>query len=359
MASITIKILFFEAILGFLQVLYRVIFISRNFDGGTGDSAMGTVNLSFGIGDGLASNVYFAIGLSALGVLAIASRLFENRKVTTWSFLMIMFTWILASVMHSIFLMMAAIFITSGILVFLMPKNKLSFFKKQLNAIRSIMGIFIVVTIFLLLILPSNLTLIQSYYEKTFDPEKMRSTKSIATLATVRELSEDKVYQPFIGLGPGQYTSRASLILSGEYITSGIPDFLHSVSPDLDRYILPLWRGYKSDTFQAGSTYFPFYSWLSVYGEWGLLGFVILGLFLTRHILKMISNVNQVNFYLIIGVLIIIFYIFLLGVQDNYWEWGQFILPILIYAKTLYYLIFKAEPVVETSQQSDNNQSVE
>ncbi len=343
LTSLTVYVLLFEAIIGMTQVMYRAVIISHGFDGGTGDSAMGTVNPTFGVGDGLASNVYFAIGLSALTVLAIVSRLYDKRTATSFAFFLILLAWIMASVMHSIFLMMAAIFITSFILVFFMPKGKLSFFKKQLNAIKSIMAVSVVVTICLLVFLPSNFQLLKNYYEHTFDPEKMQSTKSIATLVTIRELGYDKPYQKYIGLGPGQYSSRASLILSDEYLSSEIPDFMKSLNADLDRYILPIWRDYKSTTFQAGSTYFPFYSWLSLYGEWGLAGWAIVVLFILGLFKKMIARVKQDNFHLVIGLFIVIIYLFLLGVQDNYWEWGQFVLPILIYAKTVYLIVIKSE----------------
>jgi hypothetical protein len=117
---------------------------------------------------------------------------------------------------------------------------------------------------------------------------------------------------------------------------------MKSLNADLDRYILPIWRDYKSTTFQAGSTYFPFYSWLSLFGEWGLVGWAVVGLFILGLFKKMIARVKQDNFHLVIGLFIVIIYLFLLGVQDNYWEWGQFVLPILIYAKTVYLIAIKS-----------------
>jgi hypothetical protein len=42
-------------------------------------------------------------------------------------------------------------------------------------------------------------------------------------------------------------------------------------------------------------------------------------------------------------VLVVVFYITLLGVQDNYWEWAQFILPIVLFAKALYGIALKPE----------------
>ena len=79
--SITIKILFFEAVLGIIQVLYNAVFVTHGFDGGTGDAATGTINPTFNPGDGTGSNVYYAIALSALSVLAIIFKLYEKKKI--------------------------------------------------------------------------------------------------------------------------------------------------------------------------------------------------------------------------------------------------------------------------------------
>lgn len=355
LANTTTNVLLVEAIIGIVQVFYNAVFITHGFDGGTGDAAMGTINPRLGSGDGSASNVYFAIGLSALAVLAVTSRQFVNKASSKFNLMIIILSWILASVMHSIFILLTAIAITLVLLIFFMPKGKLSFFQKQLKAIRSIMAITFVVAVVLLWALPGNVELLKNYYDHTFDPDKMTSPKSIATLETLRGLEEQKPFQKYVGLGPGQYTSRASLILSDTYLNSKLPGFLTSVSPDLERYILPIWLKYKSASFQAGSTFFPFYSWLSTYGEWGLAGCIVLMLMLFVFVKRILNSVNQRNFYLVIGLLIILLYIFLLGVQDNYWEWAQFILPIIIYAKVVFYMIQKAKqhPVIQSDEKKN------
>jgi hypothetical protein len=347
---ITLLILLIESVIGILQVFYNALFITHGFDGGTGDAAMGTINPTLTAGDGSASNVYFAIGLSGLAVLAFVSAQFSKSNRNILILLIILASWVLASVMHSIFLLLSAVVITLLILVFFMPKSRISFLVKQLKAIRSIMGLTMVVGVLLFVAIPGNVELVQVYYERTFVPEKMESPKAIVTLKTVRDLGVEKPYQRFIGLGPGQYSSRASLILSDKYLNSKLPEFMVSLSPDLEKYILPNWLDYKSATFQAGSTYFPFYSWLSLYGEWGLIGCAIFLFVIIRFIRRTLRAVNPVNFYLIIGILIITFYLLLLGIQDNYWEWAQFMLPILLYAKVVYYMAIKSEEDKKKSQ---------
>ncbi len=200
----------------------------------------------------------------------------------------------------------------------------------------------------LFLFLPDNASLVRSYYDKTFDLKNPElSTKTRATLTTYTKLPKYKPYQKYIGLGPGQYCSKASMILSDTYLSSRIPAFMVSISPDLKRYIIPIWMEYKSWKFQPGSTYFPFYSWLSLYSELGVFGCAAFALALFIFFKRMIFKVRPENFILILGLLIVVLYIFLLGIQDNYWEWAQFILPIVIYAKVMYYMILNTEKVAE------------
>lgn len=341
MTSLTFKILLLEACLGIIQVLFNVIFITHGFDGATGDAAMGTVNPTFGAGDGKGSNVYYAIGLSALGTLVFLSHKYQRKKVPSLLYAVLVIGWIAASVMHSIFLLIAAILISIFVFITFTSKKKSAGIGNQLKAVRKIsLGVTIVV-ICLFTFLPGNVRLLRNYYDQSFGLENLKSTKSIATVVTVFGLSQDKPFQKYIGLGPGQYCSRAGMILSGTYLAQGKLQFVKSLSPDLDKYILPIWLEYLSWDFQAGSTYFPFFSWLSLYGEFGILGWLIVLALIIFVCKKIISLTNTSNIYLVLSLLILVFYLFLLGIQDNYWEWSQFVLPIVIFAKTVYYIAKK------------------
>lgn len=340
-SNVTIKVLFFEAILGIVQWLYNGLFCSQIFDGGTGDASMGTVNPTFGVGDGLGSNVYYAIGLSSLSVLAISVKLSQKRRISTFVLITLILGWVAASVVHSIFLLVGSMLITLMLVIFFMPKTKISFISKQLKVIIGSTVLIFLIIVGIVYLLPNSIVRLKSYYEKTFDSQRPSSTKSLATITTFKELGNAKEYQKYIGLGPGQYCSKASMILSGTYLSAKIPSFLESVSPDLKRYILPIWLEYKARKWQAGSTYFPFFSWLSLYGEFGFVGCGLLLLLIIFFCKRLVENVNQNNFILILGLLIVVIYIFLLGVQDNYWEWSQFILPIVLFSKAIYYVVMK------------------
>lgn len=337
MASLTFKVLLVEACLGVIQVLFNAIFITHGFDGGTGDAAMGTVNPTFGVGDGKGSNIYYAIGLSALAVLVFMFHKYDRMKIHPIKYLIVVLGWVVASVMHSIFMLIASVLIAIFLFIFFPRKNKSAGFIKQLKVVRKISISVFVIVIILFLFLPGNVRLLGNYYRQSFTMESLQSTKTLSTLVTLTGLSRDKPYQMYMGIGPGQYCSRAGMILSGEYLGGGKTQFIKSVSPDLDKYLLPIWLEYLSWDFQAGSTYFPFFSWLSLYGEFGIIGwfFLILSIFIFCK--RLLSKVDSDNLYLILGLLIIMFYLFFLGVQDNYWEWTQFVLPIVIFSKVVYY----------------------
>jgi len=87
----------------------------------------------------------------------------------------------------------------------------------------------------------------------------------------------------------------------------------------------------------TSSTFQPYFSWLSVYGELGAVGFA-LSLFLCiylvinvkRHVRSPAQRLSAASFGA--GVL----FIFLLGMQDNYWEVSQGIFVGLILLKVQY-----------------------
>lgn len=142
-------------------------------------------------------------------------------------------------------------------------------------------------------------------------------------------LPEHVPWQPLIGLGPGQYSSRASLIRSGQYLQGGrllLPDHAH---PLAERYILSEWRGFV-EMSRTSSTFFPFYSWLTVYGEFGLIGLTVVML-LIMLALSVFRRARSTEFpRLHLAMTILLLYVALLGLQDNYWELTQAILPAML-----------------------------
>lgn len=137
MASLTFKVLLVEACLGIVQVLFNAIFITHGFDGATGDAAMGTVNPTFGIGDGKGSNIYYAIGLSALSVLVFMFRKHQKKRARPIMYVTLVLGWIVASVMHSIFLLIVSVFVSVFIFILFASRKKSAGLTSQLKAVRN------------------------------------------------------------------------------------------------------------------------------------------------------------------------------------------------------------------------------
>jgi hypothetical protein len=107
------------------------------------------------------------------------------------------------------------------------------------------------------------------------------------------------------------------------------------VSPELENNILFLWRQFMENQ-ESGSSFFPFYSWLSLYGEIGLVGILFVIIFSIRIISRMRKFSKKVEPFIPMGITLIITYFLMLGFQDNYWEWSQPVFLIVLLTKLCY-----------------------
>jgi hypothetical protein len=184
---------------------------------------------------------------------------------------------------------------------------------------------------------------------------RQENPKTILLMRLLQEIPMEYPLLPFVGLGPGQFSSRASLIASGYYL-GGLqnpqpPPFLQPVlSPALNRYVLDLWFGLRNWPGSAGSTLRPFSSWLSVYSEFGLIGcigIVLLFFGILIHVKYQVRNNAEkiIAFSIGSGVGLL----FLLGIQENYWEVPQAILVGCMTMKVLYAILISHKQLVSKS----------
>jgi hypothetical protein len=143
----------------------------------------------------------------------------------------------------------------------------------------------------------------------------------------------------WLGLGPGQFISRAALIGSGYYIggyNSGrtAPFIEPQTTITTERYLLPLMV--KWAQIWSSSTLQPYCSLLSVVSECGLFGLGLVVFLLLRLILRVYQAVKRNKS---LGLMATVFlcgliFIFLLGIHDNYYEMPQaiFIGVLFLYA---------------------------
>ncbi|MEJ5203542.1 MAG: hypothetical protein WHV66_15070, partial [Anaerolineales bacterium] len=124
---------------------------------------------------------------------------------------------------------------------------------------------------------------------------------------------------------------RAGLIGTGMYFggpenPKPIPLLPQGMSTPFEEYVLDTWlRMALNPTINdTSSTYKPFFSWLSVYVEWGLIG-VFLALAITGILLWRVWRCRSRSSQRLQSAMISagIMFIFLLGIQENYWEVSQ------------------------------------
>lgn len=330
MAFISTVFLFMQASWGIIQGIASGI-RNRSFDIGSGDNVRGTIEPGFAVST-TGSNVMFAILVSTLVLFIFAT---SGGKLTLMQKLTLCLActaWLLASALHTIIFVIVSVLI-SAIIYFNPFKSwyKLKKITKKQGKITLLAILFSLGLAGLLpIFLPVNTSTLPVFMGMTFNLRRENmSEKTQATLNTLQNVPKVIPIQPIIGLGPGQYSSRASLIRSGEYMQafSGIlPKYSSLLMRNNILYLwLPFSRGEKS-----GSTLFPFYSWLTLYGELGFLGVSVV-LFIISSVIRKFRTIYVSGFpYLGFGNIVLLIYVALLGFQDNYWEFTQALFPVLL-----------------------------
>lgn len=328
-----------QAAYGVVQSVYSAVVVGRGtFDDFIGDAVKGTINPIL-VGDGRGSNQMFAILVSLFLLLLYPSRRFFLPATWRWAFWVIGLSWILASVMHTVFFAAAAILVVAVLLPPWVGWPQLQ--RRGSGRVRGLASGMLAALVILGLVrlfLPGNLRNVGHYVSTTvssFSAVDPLSPKVVATLNTLYRLPQEAPPQPWIGLGLGQYSSRAGLIMSGTYLAEGflLAPQSRSVSHDL---VYSLQESVRDRN--VGSTYFPYYSWLSVYGELGWVG-VAAVLFVAVAVVRRLRT-SPLPFQewdaLRRSVVLVVAYMLLLGFQDNYWEFAQAICAPLVLGKLSY-----------------------
>ena len=328
-------VIVFESLYGVIQACVGAI-RNGSFDVGNGDLVRGTINPSFQHIPS-ASNPIYAVLLSTLLFFIFgASRNRLNRSLVP-VYLLGIVAWLLASVMHTIIFFMVAVALSLGLLLpveqLLRPRSK-----RLRKARRWILVIGGVLLIAVLVILPRNVANIPTFFQETLDVgPNSHSEKARATYATFVQLPKTSPLQPVLGLGPGHYSSRASLIISGEYLDSSLSSIIPVYQTSAtNRYIISLWRNFLKTRPNGGSTYFPFYSWLSLYGELGWGGVAAVVLLIVYYAVRLRAMASREFPRLHFALIVLMIYIALLGFQDNYWEITQAVCPSFLLFKLGY-----------------------
>ena len=344
MAGYTAVVLMVEAGYGILQGAVGFL-VRGTFDGGTGDFVRGTIELNLLSHAGTGSNQMFAILMSTLLLFVVAATPVRAVRWKRWPIAVAWLAWLQASVMHTIVYLAAAIGVAGvGETFFPMRRRVLGKQRGRWKTRLKLIGALVITAGLVAVVLPRNLATLPRYARDTLlISESGVSEKAVATYNTIFRLRQDEPLQPVLGLGPGQYSSRAALIRSGEYLSANVPIPFYA-NRYTKAYILSLWDSFFERHPQGGSTYFPFYSWLSVYGEMGIVGVLAVFALLVITAWRILRHRSPIFRSLSLVMLVLLIYVGILGLHDNYWEWTQAIFPtFLILHLSMQYLARERE----------------
>ena len=237
---------------------------------------------------------------------------------------------VLASVLHMIvFLVVAAT------VVWFLFQQRIS------GMTRKRVGYVVIVLVFLgAIVLPDNLRTLP-YQVSLFRSDDLPKAEMIHR--AVFEMPREYPAMPLIGLGPGQFSSRAALISTGLYFGGftnprAVPFLKEQMSVPLTDDLLDLWLTASDETTYGGSSSAkPFFSWISVYTEFG--GIVLIGIFVFSGMtLFRLRRKGQFpgNQLCAMATGIALVFLLLLGFQENYWEVPQAIFPGVLIIQVMY-----------------------
>jgi hypothetical protein len=161
-----------------------------------------------------------------------------------------------------------------------------------------------------------------------FENHKLR-----IVVITFRQVPETHPWAPIIGVGPGQFNSRAGLIASGLYLEGfEVPDAHRRVSRASAEHFMPLWLGGLPPL--VGSSWFPFFSVLATYAELGVVGLLVAAAAFVL-IVRRIARINSYRPRLLSATMVLLLFLVSIGTYENYWEWSQAITVGVVFIWTI------------------------
>ncbi len=321
-----------QGLVGIFQFL--IVTLTGRFDILAGDAVQGTIGL-FAFVNEVAGfgNQMFAINMVFFLVFLIPYVLVYRRGIIPFSLGLI--SLMLAGVLH----VFIGLIFSTLLTLFFFRKNLLFSNLGKLVSALLLAG---------LLILP--LGIIFPGIFRTADVfitlyQNQDSPKFEIIDRTVGDMSKRYPTVYLVGLGPGQYLSRAGLMSSGKYLDRRVPFFSNTISEPLRDFALHTWNAYASNSAKFGSStmHRPYFSLLSVFAEFGLLSLLALSVYLialmakTRKAYLAYRREGQYQLaYLSFGIGLLLIFIFSISFFDNYLETTQAIFPGLLLMKAFY-----------------------
>jgi hypothetical protein len=244
---------------------------------------------------------------------------------------------VLASVVHALVYLVAAV-VLAWILIRPAARNVAA-----TNRGRGLPVTILVVSVLSYFAIADNVAQTGQVTERAFDLEGLATPRSILLTRVLTELPDEQPLQPFVGLGPGQFSSRASLIASGLYLGKpGAPKSVPLLPPQATQvaqdYCFSLLLEFSDRKDVIGSSEQPFFSVLSIYTELGAMGLLAVALVMVTWLTEIRRRARTNPAVRFSAALLVagLMFMFLLGLQDNYWETPQAILVGFLLLKLLY-----------------------
>lgn len=324
------------AIQGFVGIMqFLLVVVTGKFHILAGDAVQGTIGLfAFVLEQPGFGNQMFAINMVFFLLYFLPYVLVHRRGVV--ALVLGFVSLLLAGVLHVFISLLAGFLFT------------VLFYYRGL-LIGHLHKIVLAIALVILLILPVQLIMPNIFrttdmYLSLYGDGK--SPKIDAMDQAFNKLPEEYPVVYLIGLGPGQFSSRAGLMSSGEYFGSKIALLPNITSKPFVKYFQKIWHRYaaKDDSYGNSTMHRPYFSLLSVFAEFGAIGsllflYLAIHLFLKFRKLFIVSpDEKRMHGYLYFFSGASIIFILFVSFFENYLETTQAIFPGLMLLKVFYNL---------------------
>lgn len=341
--SIIKIVIVFESFLGITQFI--IAMGVRGLAGNTGDVVQGTHYLlsfweTFDMGMG---NQIFTINMSLLLLFYLSYVLTYQKGYGVLLFGII--SLLLAMVSHVV-----VPIVVSCIIVYISFRNNIVG-RVKVKQLYFAVVLVVVIAIFYNL----QVDLVGHYIDKYL---KFESPKAIVTINSIKNIPREYPHSLIIGLGMGQFSSRAALIGTGHYIGGlttprSLPFMKPAKTPAFEKYIFPQYSEYLTNPTYGYSTMSrPFHSMLSLFIEFGVIiyslfiVFILIALRRLRKCHLSYLNRNSIRQNLAFTLAIAILMLVMISFFENYLEVTQAIFPGLILIKVFYNSLISSNKMI-------------
>ncbi len=333
-----------QGTIGVIQAVNGAL-VSGSFGGSNGDRVEGTIHLPLPSEMSFANPMFTTNMVMMLLVSFAVPAAVTRRRLTILVGLVAI---VLASVMHILVFLVASLVVGT-----LIMRVRTKFSSRRPRAMLVVIALVCGLTY---AAMPAEVGNITVYAERAVDLEAVDIPRAVLVHRVLNELPDQAPLQPYVGLGPGQFSSRASLIASGLYLggpdaPKAVPLFDVQATQLAVDYCFSLYVAFIDAETQMGSTQQPFFSWLSLYTEFGLVGVIaVLAVVfrLLRRVRRRAHEVPAVAWQARLFASGVVF-LMLLGIQENYWEVPQAIFVGVLLLKILYGVVMHGEPAADAA----------